>query len=265
MSLSRQIAPHLRSLRRFARIVSGSQRRGDAYVAAVLETLIADPTGFRRDLEPRVALYRQFLKMWNAMGAKPLRGAESMPEALAAAGRTLDALSPRTRQSFLLLAVERFSPAQTAQILDTDVREVARLAAKAGREIAEQVATAVLIIEDEPLIAMDLAQVAESLGHRVVGRARTRSEAVRAVKRHTPGLVVADIKLADGSSGLDAVNEFLRAFSVPVIFITAYPQRLLTGTKPEPTFLISKPFEVNALKAVISQALFFDLRSRPPD
>jgi hypothetical protein len=38
---------------------------------------------------------------------------------------------------------------------------------------------------------------------------------------------------------------------------------LLTGMKPKPTFLISKPFQADALKAVISQALFFNLRSRP--
>jgi len=82
------------------------------------------------------------------------------------------------------------------------------------------------------------------------------------VKDARPGLVLADIQLADGSSGIDAVNEFLRDVSVPVIFVTAYPERLLTGTKPEPTFLISKPFKEEALKAVISQALFFDIRSR---
>jgi len=83
------------------------------------------------------------------------------------------------------------------------------------------------------------------------------------VKRARPGLVLADILLADGSSGLDAVNEILRTISVPVIFVTAYPQRLLTGTRPEPTFLITKPFHPNNVKAIISQALFFDIRGRP--
>ena len=76
-------------------------------------------------------------------------------------------------------------------------------------------------------------------------------------------LVLADIQLADGSSGLDAVNEILRSVSLPVIFVTAFPQRLLTGTRPEPTFLITKPFQAENVKAVISQALFFDVRGRP--
>ena len=47
---------------------------------------------------------------------------------------------------------------------------------------------------------------------------------------------------------------------MPVIFITAYPERLLTGAKPEPTFLIRKPYRPDEVKAVISQALFFDVR-----
>jgi len=102
----------------------------------------------------------------------------------------------------------------------------------------------------------------QKLGHKVVRIARTEVEAINAVMQTRPGLVLADIRLADGSSGLDAVNEILRTYSVPVIFITAFPEMLLTGTKPEPTFLIRKPFTVEAVKAVISQALFFDVRVR---
>jgi CheY-like chemotaxis protein len=132
---------------------------------------------------------------------------------------------------------------------------------QAGREIAQQVATDVLIIEDEPLIAMDIETLVQSLGHRVNAVARTHDEAMEAVERQRPGLVLADIQLADGSSGLDAVNEMLGAFSVPVVFITAYPERLLTGERPEPAFLITKPFQPETVKAVISQALFFERRA----
>jgi CheY-like chemotaxis protein len=95
----------------------------------------------------------------------------------------------------------------------------------------------------------------------VDGIARTHSEAISAVKKKQPGLILADIQLADGSSGLDAVNEMLASFSAPVIFITAYPERLLTGERPEPAFLITKPFQPETVKAVISQALFFEKRA----
>ena len=161
------------------------------------------------------------------------------------------------------MAVEEFSPQDAALVMDIDAAELQRLIDEAGREIARQLATEVVIIEDEPLIALDLERLVTTLGHRVVKIARTERQAIEAVKRARPGLILADIQLADGSSGLDAVNEILRTFSVPVIFVTAYPQRLLTGTRPEPTFLIAKPFHAENVKAIISQALFFDVRGRP--
>ena len=136
------------------------------------------------------------------------------------------------------------------------------LVEESGRELAAEIATDVLIIEDETFIAMDLEGLIESLGHRLVGVARTHAEAVALAKVRQPGLILADIQLADGSSGLDAVNELLKSFEVPVIFITAYPERYLTGERPEPAFLIAKPFQPTTVSAVISQALFFERRAK---
>mgnify|MGYP002650438972 CR=1 FL=1 len=72
-----------------------------------------------------------------------------------------------------------------------------------------------------------------------------------------PGLVLADIQLADDSSGIDAVKDILAEFQVPVIFITAFPERLLTGDRPEPAFLISKPYSEEQVRSAVSQAMFF--------
>jgi CheY-like chemotaxis protein len=107
-----------------------------------------------------------------------------------------------------------------------------------------------------------LETLVDSLGHRVIGVARTHAEAIRLAKTKQPGLILADIQLADGSSGLDAVNELLRTFEVPVIFITAYPERFLTGERPEPAFLISKPFQPAMVSAIASQALFFERNAK---
>ena len=125
----------------------------------------------------------------------------------------------------------------------------------------EQITASVLIIEDEPLIALDIEGIVGDLGHDVVGIATTRTEAGELARKTKPGLVLADIQLADGSSGIDAVNDILKGADMPVIFITAYPERLLTGERAEPTFLITKPFKPEMVKAVISQALFFDVRA----
>ncbi len=259
MQIAPIIAAQLPFLRRYARALTGSQHSGDTYVAAALETLVADPSLFPTDIEPRLAVYEVFTRIWSSIRVN-LEGAGSAADT--AATRTLDALPPRSRQVFLLVSVEGFSTADTARILGITEDEVTAAIDDTGRELASLVATDVLIIEDEPIIAMDLEALVESLGHRVCGVARTQKEAVALAAKTQPGLVLADIQLADGSSGLDAVNDILTEFDVPVIFITAYPERLLTGERPEPVFLISKPFQTQTVKAIVSQALFFGTRAR---
>jgi len=259
MSLVANTAPHLPYLRRFARALTGSQKSGDAYVVSVLEALVEDPDSFNTKNDPRVELFKGFCRYWNSVPINQKGEMTSGEEDIHT--RRLDAITPMPRQAFLLMAVEEFSAAEVAEVLGVPEAEVTTLVDKAGREIAAQVATDVLIIEDEPLIAMDIEALVTSLGHHVNEIARTHAEAMAAVAAKRPGLVLADIQLADGSSGLDAVNEMLGAFSVPVVFITAYPERLLTGERPEPAFLITKPFQPETVKAVISQALFFDRSS----
>jgi CheY-like chemotaxis protein len=105
---------------------------------------------------------------------------------------------------------------------------------------------------------MDLSDLVTAAGHDVCGVATTASEAVAAAERERPDLVLADIQLADGSSGIDAVRQILSSFQVPVIFVTAFPDRLLTGERPEPTFLITKPYSPDMVRAAVSQALFFE-------
>jgi CheY-like chemotaxis protein len=128
---------------------------------------------------------------------------------------------------------------------------------QAERAIDAQLVTDVLIVEDEPIVALDLDRLVRSLGHRVAGVASTRTEARQLSEGRPLGLVLADVRLADGSSGLDVATDILTDFDIPVIFITAFPERLLTGEGQEPAFLVAKPFQDATVKAVIGQALFF--------
>ncbi len=263
MPISAPLAPHLPFLRRFARVLLGSQAAGDAYASATLEAIIADNSILSRDLDPRAALYRVFVRIWQSVATKGQESSDpELSDAINAADKNLEAISPLPRVAFLLHSVEGFTVDRIAGTLDCSPEDVTELIDRAGRELATQISTDVLIIEDEPIIAMDLEALVEELGHKVTHVSRTHHEAVAAVAEHQPGLVLADIHLADGSSGLDAVNEILASTEVPVVFITAYPERLLTGQRPEPTFLITKPFRTETVKAIISQALFFDLRAR---
>ena len=259
MSRSRVVAEHLPSLRRHARALTGSQSCGDAYVAATLKALLPDPSILDQSRGPRAGLFRLFTRTWNSLSFTDDAGVVSLPTP---PERRLSNMTPLPRQAFLLLSLEGFSAEDTAYILRCDVGEALRLADEAGSEMAAEIATDVLIIEDETFIAMDLESLVSGLGHRVVGVARTHLDAVALAKNRRPGLILADIQLADGSSGLEAVNDLLRNFEVPVVFITAYPERFLTGERPEPAFLISKPFQPETVSAVVSQALFFQRNSR---
>ncbi|TVQ54066.1 MAG: response regulator [Rhodobacteraceae bacterium] len=261
-SLADQIAPHLPLLRRYARALTGSQASGDAHVAALLEALLADRSVVDVARGARVGLYAAFQRLWTSAAIDAPPEPDSAREATAQL--RLNRLTPRSKQALLLASVEGFSLDEAAVVLETEPAEVAALVEDAMKELRRQTRARVLVIEDEPIIAMDIEGVVTEAGHTVVAIADTRDSAVAAAHAHRPDLVLADIQLADGSSGIDAVQDILAAFSAPVIFITAYPDRLLTGARPEPTFLISKPFRPETVVAAVSQALFFRDASDAP-
>lgn len=262
MSLTARVAIHLPLLRRFARAVTGSQTSGDAYVAAMLEALIADISIMPKSDDDKAAVYRLFINVFNRLDVNPAPIETPFAWEKRAASNLLN-LPKRERIAFLLVALEGFSHENAAEILGVDDGEFSELMNEALRQISEQVVTEVMIIEDEPLIALDIEQMVQELGHTVTGIARTHREAVKLYNETKPKLVLADIQLADGSSGIDAVNDILKTdSSIPVIFITAFPERLLTGERPEPAFLVTKPFNPDMVKALISQALFFNERQK---
>jgi CheY-like chemotaxis protein len=260
MSMSQTLAPHLPYLRRYARALTGSQPSGDAHVRAALAAILAGDQTLMEGVPPRVALYRIFHAIWQSAAEHydetggPASGKN--PE-----GR-LRALSANKRAALLLTAVEAFSLEESAFIVDETPEDVEKAILEAQKTIDSQLASKVLIIEDEPIIAMDLENLVTELGHKVVAVAATKDDAVAKARSERPGLVLADINLGEGGSGIDAVSEILSSFDIPVIFITAYPEKLLTGERPEPTYLIAKPFLPETVQATVGQALFFHPTAR---
>ena len=261
VTTSRPVVQHVPYLRRYARVLTGNQASGDSYVAATLEALVKEPDLLALAEHPRIALYQVFSRIWNSVQVNT--GAEPAVN-LVPAERHLGQITAMPRQAFLLVSVEGFSEEDAAAILYVDQQKLRDLVDESGRELAVQIATDVLIIEDEMVIALDLEQLVENLSHRTIGIARTRAEAIELSTVRRPGLILADIQLADGSSGLETVNDLLNSFEVPVIFISAHPERFLTGERPEPAFLISKPYQQSTVSAVVSQALFFERNARQP-
>ncbi|MEO0390169.1 MAG: response regulator [Pseudomonadota bacterium] len=255
LTLADKIGPNLPYLRRYARALTGSQDRGDAYAATTLEAVLTDPAQFSHDVAPKVALFTVFHSIWISSGA---RLAEPGDGPHAQALRHLASLTDGTRETLLLRTLEEFSAPDVAHIMDISTDEVAELLDIAYAEMAKSMSGSVMIIEDEAIIAIDLENIAADLGHRITGVARTETAAVELFATETPDLILSDIQLADGSSGIDAVNRITAsAGDIPVIFITAYPERLLTGEGPEPAFLISKPYTEDQVRSAISQAMFF--------
>lgn len=250
MAVTDVLAPHIPYLRRYARALTGSQTRGDFYVRATLSALLTGQSELDGYLTPRIGLFRLFHSIWSS--------AESASDDQSAHAESprLRNLTAAGRPALLLVALEGFSLSEAGFILQEAPEDVEKQIEEAQAAIDRELASPVLIIEDEPIIALELENIVTELGHRVVARAASKSEAVAAAHTEQLGLILADINLGAGGSGLDAVTDILRSFSVPVIFVTAYPEHLLTGERPEPVYLVTKPFLPVTLQATIGQALF---------
>ncbi len=250
------IGANLPYLRRYARALTGRQDSGDRYAAATLEAILNDPGQYESDLSEKVALFRVFHAIWISSGM-PVEP-EGETGLAGRAQKHLAQLTENTREALLLHTIEEFSFDELAQIMQVSPEEAEKYVETAFLEMREAVSGKILVIEDEAVIAMDLESIVMEMGHRVTGVARTEAGALDLAAREKPDLILSDIQLADNSSGIDAVNQIVdRDGDVPVIFITAFPERLLTGEGPEPAFLISKPYTENQIRSAVSQALFF--------
>lgn len=253
-SVSDALGECLPYLRRYARALTGSQNSGDAFAAASLEAILTDRSVLD-GVDTRTGVFRVLYGIWASAGA-PVEEGESGPRAKAQ--KHLAKLTNHSREALLLHTIEGFSFKEVGQIIGVEEGEASELVQIARREMADSVTGSVMIIEDEAIIAMDLQDIVADMGHAITGVARTERGAVDLAGKETPDLILSDIQLADGSSGIDAVNAILKsAGDIPVIFITAFPERLLTGERPEPAFVITKPYSEDQVRSAVSQAMFF--------
>jgi RNA polymerase sigma factor (sigma-70 family) len=246
---------HVPYLRRHARLLTGSQEVGDECVRICLEMVTAEPHHLEGG-DLKVLLFRAFHAAWRVVETtisevSPLEATELSDRV----EQGLGALPPLERRVLLLAVVEGFAYAEVAQILKLDQARVVELLAKARRDLHAQVSVPVLIIEDETVIAMELSRIMQEMGHTVVGVAAREATALELFERTSPRLVLCDIKLLDDDSGIVAAQRSLQRFDVPVVFVTAFSEMLLTGGRLEPAFVVSKPFGTETLKVTVAQAL----------
>lgn len=91
-------------------------------------------------------------------------------------------------------------------------------------------------------------------GFVVAGVARTEGHAVELANRVKPDIITAETVLANGSSGIDAVNKILTFTDAIPVFVTSFPQNLLKASKrPEPAGLVTKPFDPQTLTSILRE------------
>lgn len=243
--------PHLR---RHARLLTGSMELGDEYVRLCLELVVAEPERLEGG-ELRLELFRAFYDSWEVInratsGQAPEEGSDvdRLEERLAK-------LAPIDRQVLLLTACEDFTPEQAGWILNLDAAGVDAHLKTAREALRHDAAVPVFIIEDETMIALELSEIIQEMGLTVAGLFARQEDAIAAASGQQPGLVLADIQLADEGNGIAAAQAILQRYHVPIVFVTGYPERLLTGDGLEPAFVVAKPFRVEGLKAMIAHAL----------
>ncbi|WP_282603306.1 response regulator [Paracoccus sp. PARArs4] len=254
--LAQNIGRELPYLRRYARALTGSQGAGDNYAAATLEAILSDRSVLDGEDDLRIALFKTFHAIWISSG-QPVEEADLTTRERRAQDH-LRGLTPNSREALLLRTIEELRSDQIARVMQIEPAEADELVQIALSEMSSALRGKVMVIEDEMIIAMDLKGIVQAMGHDVTGVARTHTAAIDLAAKERPDLILADIQLADGSSGVEAVNELLESMGdIPVIFITAFPERLLTGDRPEPAFLISKPYGEEQVRSAVSQAMFF--------
>jgi len=250
-----KVLANLPYLRRYARMLTGSQERGDEYIRVCLEAIVVEPEAIERATDVRLELFARFHQVWNIVDSRMPEDKTVNPDLEGRIRSSLQSLPSQERQGLLLLSVEGFTLEQTSYILGMPEAEVQDLIRRARLDISKRTMANILIIEDDAIIALNNAEIVRDMGHKVTGTAAREDEAIALAKKTSPDLILADIQLADGDNGINAVQEILRNVKAPVIFVTGFPERLLTGKTLEPAFVITKPFEPETLKTAIAHAL----------
>ncbi|MGF1608907.1 MAG: response regulator [Kiloniellales bacterium] len=113
----------------------------------------------------------------------------------------------------------------------------------------------VLIVEDEALVALDIAAALGGSGYEVVGIAAGSTDAIALAERHEPSLAVVDVMLSDGIDGITVARELAQRFGTRIVFATANPDMALRDARDTSKWLVIKPYSHGELLRTVQQAL----------
>lgn len=243
---TRHLMEHLPYLRRYARALGGSPAQGDALVTRALERVLEDDDA--TDLT-RPALYRRLNALYDEDG----RGARQSAHPVEAA---LCALDEADRRLYLLVNLEDVALPDAADILELAPEDAVDRLSAAREAVRARLTAVIMIVEDDAIIAFDLAETVRGMGHIVCGTAATMDEALSVAAEHTPTLALMDIRLAEGDNGIEVARELRRQRFLPVIFVTAFPDELAKRGLEHLGPVIPKPFTREHIEQAITRAVF---------
>jgi CheY-like chemotaxis protein len=248
------VTSYLPALRRYAQAYAGSRLGGDAYLEICLEVLLEDPRWLRRQKTLRLDLFKLLHAVIDRVGDKADGSGDTAQDSQARMRDTVLSLSPLRRRLVLLLSFEDLQTKDLAYIMGLEETAIRAQLQHAWKDIYQRPQARVLILEDEELIAADISDAVEELGHTVVGVASNERSAIELARTMDPELVLADVRLR-GGSGARAVEQIRGKTRVPVIFITGYPDGVISDGTDDPVYVMAKPFRREDLKQTISRAL----------
>jgi CheY-like chemotaxis protein len=246
---------HVRHLRRYASILTGSKQVGDALILTCLERLDTSSAEVRLDFS-RVDLFRKFHDVVADVDYSfCLSGWALLDEAEAQTLERLASLEKRDRAIMLLCKVEQFAIDDVARIMDLPRADIDRIAVSASKTLAGIEHFSILIMEDEFLIARDLSRIVEQMGYSVCGVVRNAEAAINVAASQKPSLLLADLELADGNfCGIRAAEQIASTSDIPVVFVTAYPNMAIESSVKSPQ-IVRKPFHPASVVHAVKQAL----------
>tara|TARA_R110000787_G_scaffold16622_25_gene50782 strand:- start:24552 stop:25337 length:786 start_codon:yes stop_codon:yes gene_type:complete len=245
------LSKEIMQLRQFFRAAMNDQLFGDEIAWAALALLDLDQIVSLPEDARRSRLFCDALSAWTAVAGTDRKNNFSGSDLLAS---TAPVATPG-QLMLILTEIMGLASQDAAAALRLPLAEALDLAKTARLDLEQGVTGRVLIIEDEPLIAEGVAMLVESLGVEVVAMARSRDQAVALAAKHQPDVVLADFDLGGGGTGLDAVKQISSEMPAVAIFITAFPDEVLTGEDYEPTFVLAKPYRERALRTALAYSL----------
>jgi CheY-like chemotaxis protein/DNA-directed RNA polymerase specialized sigma24 family protein len=239
------VLAELRNLRRYAFCLLGNRLLSDMAVEAALDSVVSDVLAESGRAISRLDLYKSV----NEAAAERLRSGNISTAFGTSLHSRLLRLPELQRHVAALHAVIGLSYNEIASLLSIQEGRVRQIYTTALLALRKQ-PLAVLIIEDEALIAYELKVILTKLGLTVAGTARNRDEALLIAGHSKPQLIIVDYKLREEETGVEVVKAIRESLAANVIYVTAYPEAV-DAAMEKGDIVITKPFNTRAVERAV--------------